>query len=89
MKQMYEFETTITVDDEDVDVTVEYNVTYWGHPGTGPSFSHPGDPPEGPEWDLVSIQDEHGNSIIFNDLDEPVKELIDEQITEDINNQRV
>ena len=41
--------------DQDMVATVEYRVTSWGHSGTAPSLSYPGDPPEPPEWEVVSL----------------------------------
>ena len=52
----YDFETTIQLpDEEDVDVCIWFEVTYWGHPGSGPALEHPGDPPEGPEFEITKV----------------------------------
>lgn len=32
---------------------IEVEIISYGHPGTPPSFSYPGDPPEGPELDYT------------------------------------
>lgn len=48
---------------EDFIAEVDYTMTYAGHPGTPPSLSYPGDPPEGPEWDTESI-------VLYADLPE-------------------
>lgn len=41
--------------DNEVDVLVAYS---WspGHPGTSPSLTYPGDPPEGCEIEIISIK---------------------------------
>lgn len=52
----HDLETTIQLpDEEDVDVLIDFTIESWGSPGTGPSFSHPGDPPEGPEFCITKI----------------------------------
>ena len=33
---------------------IEVDVISWGHPGTAPSLSYPGDPPEGVELDFTT-----------------------------------
>lgn len=38
-----------------LEIEVEVKITSHGHPGTGPSFSGPGDPPEGPEFEIGNI----------------------------------
>lgn len=53
----YDFETTIQLpDEEDVDVSIEFEVTSWGSPGVGPSLSYPGDPPDPPEFDIIKVE---------------------------------
>lgn len=34
---------------------VEVKITSYGSPGTGPNFHGPGDPPEGPEFEIETI----------------------------------
>lgn len=52
----YDLETTIQLpNEEDVDVYIEFEVTHWGSPGCGPSWSHPGDPPEPAEFNIVKV----------------------------------
>lgn len=51
----YDIETTVTIDDKEVDVLVDYTVTSSGSPGCGPSLTYPGDPPEPPEFEINSI----------------------------------
>jgi hypothetical protein len=56
---------------EDFIAEVDYTVTSRGHPGTLPSLSYPGDPPEGPEYDVNTIeifQDLPGFSFCFDKL---------------------
>ena len=38
-----------------VELTFEVKMTSPGHPGRGPSFSSPGDPPEPPEFEIETI----------------------------------
>lgn len=40
---------------EDFVADIDYDVTSYGHGGVAPSLSYPGDPPEPPEWDYLSI----------------------------------
>jgi hypothetical protein len=40
----------------DFTISFDYEVTSNGHPGTAPSLSHPGDPPEPPEFDIGAIE---------------------------------
>lgn len=80
----YDFETTVQIDDVEYDVTVTYKVTYWGSPGSGPSFSHPGDPPEGPEFDIESIETTDGTQINWDNLSEFDQNKIDDGIYEAI-----
>lgn len=84
----YDINTTITLDGEDVDVEVSYTVTYWGHPGTGPSLSHPGDPPEAPEFEIDKIVAD-GHELVWNELPEKVQEQIDTAVYEDLNEREV
>lgn len=56
MNRKDSFEYTIdTPDEDDVDVLVEYVQTSAGYAGCGPSFHHPGDPPEPPEFDITKV----------------------------------
>ncbi len=41
---------------QEVEYQIHYEITSRGHPGRGPSLSGPGDPPEGPEWELTSVE---------------------------------
>ena len=52
---MSEVQVYVNFMGEDFLAYVEYEVTYKGHPGTRPSMSDPGDPPEGPEWNVTNI----------------------------------
>lgn len=53
---VYDLETTIQLpDEEDVDVLIEFEVTYWGAPGSAPSLSYPGDPPEPAEFYITRV----------------------------------
>lgn len=67
---IHDLETTIQLpDEEDVEVLIDFTVESWGSPGTGPSWNHPGDPPEGPEFEITKItrcdSDEDILQIIF------------------------
>lgn len=51
----YDGEATGSLADEaETDVDIEYRYSP-GSPGTPPSFSYPGDPPEGPEVEIVAV----------------------------------
>lgn len=52
----------------EVDVLIEYN---WsgGHPGTPPSLSYPGDPPEPPEIEFTKITMLNSGEVVDYDLD--------------------
>ncbi len=39
----------------DIDVKITFEVTNWGRPATGPSYSSGGEPAEGPEVDMVHV----------------------------------
>lgn len=83
----YEIDIELTIDNTDVTATVEYDVTSWGSPGSGPSLSHPGDPPEAPEFEINSIkyQLEDGWALVeYDDLTELQREKLDEAIYLDI-----
>ena len=51
--------STITFDtlffEEEVTVDVTYKVTSKGYKGKAPDMNQPGEPPEGPEWDIEDI----------------------------------
>ena len=52
----HDLDTTIQLPlEEDVDVYIEFEVTSWGTPGSGPSFYHPGDPPEPVEFHITKV----------------------------------
>lgn len=52
----HDLETTIQLlDEEDVDVLIEFEVTSWGSPGCAPSLSYPGDPPEPAEFYITKV----------------------------------
>ena len=34
---------------------VDFRVTFWGSPESGPTYSSGGEPAEGPEWEIDSI----------------------------------
>lgn len=61
----YDLETTIQLpDEEDVDVLIEFEVHSWGSPAVGPSFNHPGDPPEPAEFDITAVvRSDNGDDI--------------------------
>lgn len=48
---MYELERGSEVYDLDLEV----KCTYRGYPGSGPSFSSPGEPPEAPEFEIEAF----------------------------------
>ena len=50
-----EVEVCMTIADVDCIVTVEFKITHASHGGTAPSLSYPGEPPEGPEWEISKI----------------------------------
>lgn len=78
----------ITYGDEDnLEVLVEYTVTYWGYPGSGPSFSGPGDPPEPPEFEINKItfeQEGQVGEIDWDTIEREYQDLIDEAIYEQL-----
>lgn len=83
----YDTETTIQLpDEEDVDVLVEFTVTSWGSPGTGPSLSHSGDPPEPPEFDITKVTRlDSGEDItrsLTNEWSEQLYNIVAEEIYE-------
>lgn len=84
----YDMETTIQLpDEEDVDVHIDFNVTYWGSPGCGPSFSSPGEPPEGPEFEITGIfrlDDDTDITDNFYKLDDKIKRKVYELVIERI-----
>ncbi len=41
---------------EDFIAKVDYRVTSWGAPATGPSYASGGEPAEPPEWEIDSIE---------------------------------
>ncbi len=52
--------------DEDICVLVDYTVTSWGAPETGPSYASGGEPAEPPEFEIDKIvAAEDGNEIEF------------------------
>lgn len=67
---------------------VGYEFTYvvesWGHPGTAPSLSHPGDPPEGPEVEITGATDEDGDVYEWEDFDDTEKAKVLEAIYEEL-----
>jgi hypothetical protein len=40
---------------EDFIAVVDYDVTFWGAPESGPTYSSGGEPAEPPEWEINSI----------------------------------
>jgi hypothetical protein len=41
--------------DDSLDLEIEVDVSSWGSSGSGPSWNHPGDPPEPPEYEITSV----------------------------------
>lgn len=83
----YDIETTVTLAGEELDVCIDYTVTFAGSPGSGPSLSHPGDPPEPPEFEINSISFEREGvtgEIEWEQLSKADQERIDEAIYEAI-----
>lgn len=81
----HDLETTIQLpDEEDVDVLIEFEVSSWPYAGTGPSWNHPGDPPEGPEFDITKIvRSDSGEDITKAVIDDPmVTDAVVERIYE-------
>jgi hypothetical protein len=71
----YDMETTIQLpDEEDVDVYIEFEVTSWGSPGCGPSFSSPGEPPDPPEFGITKVVRADNNEDITNLVEELPRE---------------
>lgn len=47
-------ETFVTLSDIE-DVLVTFTIESYGNHGSSPSWNHPGDPPEPPEFEIVSL----------------------------------
>lgn len=84
----HEMETTINLpDEEDVDVTIEFRVDSWGRAATPPSWNHPGDPPEGPEYDIISVvRADNGDNItaVFETMTEAQQQKVWDLVVEEI-----
>jgi hypothetical protein len=78
-----DIEVTIVYNDEDVDATVDYTVTYWGAPEQGPTYSCGGQPAEGPEFEINSITVGE-EEVKWDDLSKDNQEQIEEAIYEQI-----
>lgn len=86
MSRPTDFGWTIDINGEEVDVTVTYAVTYKGYAGCGPSWNHPGDPPESPEFEILSItRDDTGESVPveFGTESDSLQEALVQHIWED------
>ncbi len=68
-------DATITIDDEEIEASVEYSYTP-GCPATGPTYDCGGTPPEPPEVDILYVNIERGD-VEVNVL----AELSDDQIS--------
>lgn len=75
----FEFDTTITVNDEEIEVTVEGSYTP-GYAGRwyAPN-GDPGDPPEPAEVEVESITDSDGKTYDYDSLSDGEKERLDEK----------
>lgn len=74
---MHSLSTTVDLPDEDeVDVTVEFTIDYWGRPEISPSFEHSGREAEPPEFTIKRIT---------RDIDgEDITQLVDEKNLYDV-----
>ena len=85
---MSRLEVTATLqlpNEDDVEVLVDLEIHSWGSPGTGPSWNHPGDPPEGPEYDVLKItRQDNGEELWLEDLPQDIQDKLQESILEDI-----
>lgn len=80
------FEWTVdTLEEDDVDVLIEYIQTQASYAGCGPSFSHPGDPPEPPEWELKQVTRLDTAEVLI--LTTEAQQKVDDAILEHIQNQ--
>ena len=55
MSSKHEIAVCLKIAGLDTIATVEFEITSASHGGALPSLSHPGDPPEGPEFEIGSI----------------------------------
>ena len=76
----------IARDDIEIAVDVDLKMTYKGHPGTAPSLSYPGDPPEPPEFDLIKMVPLEGFTLTQEEQ-EKAYNLAVEAACEDIENE--
>lgn len=84
----YDMETTIQLpEEEDVDVHIDFEVENWGSPGSAPSLSYPGDPPEGPEFYVTKVSRLDNDTDItdqFEALDDKARQKVEELVFERI-----
>jgi hypothetical protein len=65
--------------EEDVEVQVEFEITSWGAPATGPSYASGGEPAESPEVEILSVIREDDGADIMGFLPEKqVEKFVDE-----------
>jgi hypothetical protein len=64
--------------EEELELEIEYDY-HSGYSGSGPSLNNPGDPPEPPEIELISVT-HNGKAITLTDEEE---EYLYEQILDD------
>lgn len=83
----YDLSTVINLpDEEDVEVTVDFTVDSWGSPGSAPTLTYPGDPPEPPEFTITKVtRDDTGaevkledESILYDAIFDRISELDNE-----------
>jgi hypothetical protein len=68
---------------DDITAEVTYEVTSWGAPESGPTYSSGGEPAEPPEFEIEKIIID-GKEINFDDLSSDDQEKIDEAIYEEL-----
>jgi hypothetical protein len=75
-------DTTLEIDGEQIDVTVEYDIDSYGSGGTAASLTYPGDPPEAPEFTVSKIYriDNEVVTFEYDQLPDKVREKLDDHL---------
>jgi hypothetical protein len=73
--------------DLEIAVDVDLKMTFKGYKGRGPSFDHPGDPPEAPEFELIKMVTLEGYTLTREEQDKAYDIAVDMAI-EDMDNDR-
>lgn len=82
-----EIEVYITVNDVEVAAEIDYRVTSWGAPASGPSYSSGGEPAEPPEFEIDKITVNLNNNEVemnWDNLSEQDQDKIDQAIYEEL-----